>query len=52
MTHDLVVRGGRVCDGTGSPSFVADIAVDDGVITEIGNVDAVGAAEVIEAWQD
>jgi len=49
MTHDLVVLGGRVCDGTGAPAFVADIAVDDGVITEIGTVDPAGAAEVIEA---
>jgi N-acyl-D-aspartate/D-glutamate deacylase len=34
--HDLVVRGARIVDGTGAPSFGGDIAVDDGRITSIG----------------
>ncbi len=39
--HDLVIRGGRLVDGTGAPAVDGhDIAVDDGVITEIA--DAVG----------
>lgn len=33
--HDLVVTGGLVVDGSGAPAYQADIAVDDGVITEI-----------------
>jgi N-acyl-D-aspartate/D-glutamate deacylase len=37
--HDLVVRGGTVVDGTGAPARTADVAVTDGVITEIGSVD-------------
>ena len=37
--HDLVVRGGTVIDGTGSTPFVADVAVTDGVITEVGRVE-------------
>jgi N-acyl-D-aspartate/D-glutamate deacylase len=36
--HDLVVRGGRVVDGSGRSAFTADIAVDAGVITEVGRV--------------
>ena len=39
VPHDLVIRGGRVVDGTGAPARVADVAIDDGVITEIGTVD-------------
>ncbi|MEM9742339.1 MAG: amidohydrolase family protein [Pseudomonadota bacterium] len=31
--HDLVIRNGRVYDGTGAEPKVADIAVDDGRIT-------------------
>ena len=38
MTFDLVVRGGRVADGTGMPSFTADVAVRDGRIVRIGRV--------------
>ena len=49
--HDLVVRGGFVVDGTGAPGRVADVAVEDGLIVEVGehlgsarrDVDADGA---------
>jgi N-acyl-D-amino-acid deacylase len=33
--HDLVIRGATVVDGTGAPARTADIAVDEGVITEV-----------------
>ena len=36
MAADIVIRGGTVLDGTGSPGLVADVAVTDGVISEIG----------------
>jgi N-acyl-D-amino-acid deacylase len=37
--HDLVIRGGTVVDGTGDPPFTADIAIDGGIVTEVGRVD-------------
>ena len=37
--HDLVIRGGSVVDGTGSPPRTADVAISDGVVTEVGRVD-------------
>ena len=51
--HDLVIRGGFLVDGTGAPGRVADIAVDDGVISAVvdaGSADDVGdASRVVDA---
>ena len=48
--HDLVIRNGRVVDGTGAPARAADVAVDNGVITAVGVVPAdAEAREVIDA---
>ncbi len=44
--HDLVIRGGTVVDGTGAPRFVADIAVDGGIITAMGQISASGREEI------
>jgi N-acyl-D-aspartate/D-glutamate deacylase len=44
--HDLVIRAGTVVDGTGSPAQPADVAVDDGVITAVGDVDERGRREL------
>ncbi len=35
--HDLVIRAGTVVDGTGQPGHTADIAINKGTITEVGN---------------
>lgn len=48
MTHDLVVRGGTVYDGTGAPPVQADVAATDGRITAVGSVDG-DASRVIDA---
>ena len=44
--HELVVRGGTIVDGRGGEPFSADVAVDGGVITEVGRVDAGGRQEI------
>ncbi len=44
--HDLVIRGGTLIDGSGGDRFSADLAVSDGVITEIGKVDGQGREEL------
>jgi N-acyl-D-aspartate/D-glutamate deacylase len=51
MTADIVIRGGTVLDGTGAPGREADVAITNGVISEIGlglhgrrELDASGAA--------
>jgi N-acyl-D-aspartate/D-glutamate deacylase len=33
---DVIIRGGTVVDGTGKPGYQSDVAVTDGVISEIG----------------
>ena len=37
MSADIVIRGGTVVDGTGAPGRAADVAVTDGIISEIGD---------------
>ncbi|MCK0175683.1 amidohydrolase family protein [Mycolicibacterium sp. F2034L] len=46
MTFDLVIRRGTIVDGLGGEPFVADVAVRDGVIAEIGTVAGTGAREI------
>lgn len=46
---ELVVRGGRVVDGTGAPSFPADIGIAEGRIEAMGDLGRAEAAEWIDA---
>jgi N-acyl-D-amino-acid deacylase len=46
--HDLVIRGGTVVDGTGAPARTADVAISDGIVTEVGRVDG-AARETLDA---
>ena len=46
MSHDLVIRGGNVVDGTGAKPFAADVAIDGDTITEIGAVAGKGKEEI------
>ena len=44
--HELVIRGGTVVDGTGAAARVADVAIDDGIVTTVGDVQATGREEI------
>jgi len=43
---DLVIRGGTIADGSGGGLFEADIAVQDGRISEVGKVASKGREEI------
>lgn len=47
--YDLVIRGGRVLDGTGNPWFPADVAVKDGRIAAVGRLADATATTVVDA---
>ncbi len=44
--HDLVIRNGLIVDGTGAPAREADLAIDDGVVSLVGEVDDLGREEI------
>ena len=46
--HDLIIRGGTVLDGTGAEARTADVAIRDGIVTEVGAVEGT-AARTIDA---
>jgi N-acyl-D-amino-acid deacylase len=46
---DLLIRGARVVDGTGSPWFRADVGVRDGSIAAVGSLGEASATRVVEA---
>ena len=44
--HDLVIRNGLVVDGTGAPARQTDVAIDNGVVAAIGEVNDLGREEI------
>jgi N-acyl-D-aspartate/D-glutamate deacylase len=36
--YDLVVKGGRVVDGTGNPSYLGDLVIRAGRIVAVGKL--------------
>lgn len=46
MTHDIVIRGGSIVDGTGGEAFSGDIAIKDGMIAEVGKIASKGKEEI------
>lgn len=38
MEYDLLVRGGRVVDGSGLPAYLADLAIKGGTIIATGRI--------------
>ncbi|MCB2089546.1 MAG: D-aminoacylase [Sphingomonadaceae bacterium] len=43
---DMIIRGGTIVDGTGTAPFTGDVAIRDGVIAEVGQIDGDAAEEV------
>src|SRR6266446_6766530 len=48
MTYDLLIKNGRVIDGSGRPAFHGDVAVAGGKIVELGRLSG-SARQTIEA---
>lgn len=46
MPHDLVIRGGELADGDGGPVRQADVAIDGGRISAVGQVAERGREEL------
>ena len=46
MAHDIVIRGGDIIDGTGAEPVRGDVAIDNGLITAVGDVDGKGSQEI------
>ena len=47
--HSVLIRGGTIVDGTGRAGYQADLAVHNGVITDIGNLKGDSADEILNA---
>ncbi len=46
---DVLIRNGRIADGTGNASFVGDVGILNGKIAALGNLPGASAKRVIEA---
>ena len=44
--HDLVIRNGKIVDGTGTAAFIGDVAIDGGVISSVGGKAGAGRREI------
>jgi len=49
MAYDLLIKNARVVDGSGEPSFQADVAVNQGKIVGVGRYAAADAKRTINA---
>ncbi len=49
--YDLIIRGGKIVDGTGEPAFEGEVAVENGAVVRVerGGTIEVDAREVIDA---
>jgi N-acyl-D-amino-acid deacylase len=46
---DLLIRGGRIVDGTGNPSFLGDVGIRQGRIAALGHLAGKTSARTIDA---
>jgi N-acyl-D-amino-acid deacylase len=47
--YDVLIRGGRIVDGTGNPWFNGDVAIAGGQIAAVGRLGNVTATRIIDA---
>ena len=48
-SYDILIRGGRIVDGSGNPWFAGDVAVRDGRIAAVGRLPNATASRLIDA---
>ncbi len=48
-TYDLIIKNGKIIDGTGNSWFYGDIAVKDGKIARVGELSGLQAKKLIDA---
>ncbi len=48
-TYDLIIKGGRIVDGSGNPWYEADVGLRNGRIAAIGRLDVSQAARALDA---
>ena len=49
MSHSMIISGGTLVDGSGAEPRKADVAVDDGVISRVGDLSDAEAKQTIDA---
>ena len=49
QSHDVIIRGGTLVDGSGSPARAGDVAIDGGRIVAVGDLGEATADRVIDA---
>lgn len=49
MAYDILIKNGTIIDGIGTPGFVADVGVKDGIIQDIGVLGNQEARSIIDA---
>ena len=49
MGYDLLIKNGRVVDGSGEPAFQADVAISQGKIVGVGKYKGATAERVLDA---
>src|SRR5579863_10202353 len=47
--YDLLIVGGHIIDGSGSPWYAGSVAIKDGLITDVGRLEGATAKQTIDA---
>ncbi|TFG99325.1 D-aminoacylase [Candidatus Thorarchaeota archaeon] len=49
MDYDIIIKNGRIIDGTGNPWMKSDVGISNGKISSVGELDTSRAEHVIDA---